>query len=250
MQDGSTLHLVGSVLNHKDPKTTAGYAYFQTQQREQALTRHGQQVLSFLPSLPDTQAPACYEVQPTAELPPADAPIPARRAHYLERDVLYRLVWEAPVSEVAQRLGISDVGLAKVCRRAAIPLPARGYWAKVAAGSDLGPPNLPPAPAGLPRMIRIKGHKARNANVETAATTMEPNRPHDGGGKPPGLVRPRGRRGAPAAEPGRARCLPRGRGENTKRTALHDRRPGALNRAGVVGIRYSFDHGSVWCPSS
>jgi len=167
VQDGSSLHLVGSVLNHKDIKTTAGYAYFQTQQREQALTRHGRQVLSFLPSLPDTQAPACYEIQPTASLPPADAPIPASRAHYLEREVLYRLVWEAPVSEVATRLGISDVGLAKVCRRTAIPLPAKGYWAKVAAGSDLKPPNLPPAPPGLPRLIRIRGRKPCVADAES-----------------------------------------------------------------------------------
>jgi hypothetical protein len=32
-QDGQSLHLIGDVLNHRDPKTTAGYAYFQTQQR-------------------------------------------------------------------------------------------------------------------------------------------------------------------------------------------------------------------------
>jgi len=34
VQQGASLHLVGSVLNHKDTKTTAGYAYFQTQERE------------------------------------------------------------------------------------------------------------------------------------------------------------------------------------------------------------------------
>jgi hypothetical protein len=161
------MHLVGSVLNHRDPKTTAGYAYFQTQQRAQALTRHGRQVLRFLPALPEAQAPVCCEIQPTANLLQADAPTPANRAHYREREVLYLLVWEAPMSEVAYRLGISDVGLAKVCRRAAIPRPARGYWAKVAAGSGLKPPNLPPAPAGLPRLIRIRGYKARIANSES-----------------------------------------------------------------------------------
>jgi integrase len=35
-QDGKSLHLIGDVLNHRDPKTTAGYAYFQTQQRRDA----------------------------------------------------------------------------------------------------------------------------------------------------------------------------------------------------------------------
>lgn len=35
---GCSLHLIGDVLNHRDPKTTAGYAYFQTQQRRDALS--------------------------------------------------------------------------------------------------------------------------------------------------------------------------------------------------------------------
>ena len=37
-QDGRSLHLIGDVLNHRDPSTTAGYAYFQTQHRREALT--------------------------------------------------------------------------------------------------------------------------------------------------------------------------------------------------------------------
>jgi hypothetical protein len=36
-----------------------------------------------------------------------------RHAHYLKREDLHKLVWAAPVSEVASRVGISDVGLAK-----------------------------------------------------------------------------------------------------------------------------------------
>jgi integrase len=40
-QNGATLHLIGDVLNHLDPKTTAGYAYFPTQQRRDVLTAHG-----------------------------------------------------------------------------------------------------------------------------------------------------------------------------------------------------------------
>ena len=31
VRDGASLHLVGVVLNHKDQKTTASYAYFQTE---------------------------------------------------------------------------------------------------------------------------------------------------------------------------------------------------------------------------
>jgi integrase len=44
-QDGQSLHLIDDVLNHPDPKTTAGYAYFQTQHRRDALTGHGNRVL-------------------------------------------------------------------------------------------------------------------------------------------------------------------------------------------------------------
>lgn len=38
------------------------------------------------------------------------------------------------MTKVSKRYGISDVALAKVCRKMAIPVPERGYWARVAAG--------------------------------------------------------------------------------------------------------------------
>jgi hypothetical protein len=89
------------------------------------------------------------------ELPTLDSLKPTRHAHYFTREDLYRSVWTAPVSEIALRLGISDVGLAKACRRAAIPLPPRGYWAKVASGRHVAQAPLPAPPPGLPRLIRI-----------------------------------------------------------------------------------------------
>jgi hypothetical protein len=49
-QDGRSLHLIGEVLNHRDPKTTAGHAYFQTQQRRDALSDHGNRVLALTPA--------------------------------------------------------------------------------------------------------------------------------------------------------------------------------------------------------
>lgn len=45
-QDGTSLYLIGNVLNHRDPKTTEGYAYFQTQQRRAALTGHADKVIA------------------------------------------------------------------------------------------------------------------------------------------------------------------------------------------------------------
>jgi len=48
-QDGVSLHLIGQVLNHRDTKTTAGYAYFQTQQRREVLASHGQRIFAMSP---------------------------------------------------------------------------------------------------------------------------------------------------------------------------------------------------------
>ena len=90
-------------------------------------------------------------------LPSLEDLAPRRHAHYLKREDLHKLVWTAPVSEIASRIGISDVGLAKACRRADIPLPGRGHWAKLSAGHGVGADPLPPAPAGLPEFIRITG---------------------------------------------------------------------------------------------
>ncbi len=38
------------------------------------------------------------------------------------REALYDEIWSEPVIEVAKRYGLSDVGLAKVCRKLRIPL--------------------------------------------------------------------------------------------------------------------------------
>jgi hypothetical protein len=62
----------------------------------------------------------------------------------LSRSKLYGLVWTTPVTELAKQFGISDVALAKRCRAINIPLPPRGYWARVAAGQTPRRPPLPP----------------------------------------------------------------------------------------------------------
>jgi hypothetical protein len=103
------------------------------------------------------------------ELPTVDSLKPARHAHYFTRVDLYRSVWTAPVSEIALRLGISDVGLAKACRRAAIPLPPRGYWARAASGQHIAQTLLPAPPPGLPALIRITAKRSPAHLVSMAA---------------------------------------------------------------------------------
>ena len=53
---------------------------------------------------------------------------------WLSRRSLYDLVWSQPMRVLCTRFGISDVALAKTCKRAMIPTPERGYWARKEAG--------------------------------------------------------------------------------------------------------------------
>lgn len=50
------------------------------------------------------------------------------------REELYDLVWAHPMSHLAKRFGISDQGLAKICKRLDVPRPKQGHWNKLAAG--------------------------------------------------------------------------------------------------------------------
>lgn len=63
----------------------------------------------------------------------------------LTRQQLYELVWATPLSKLATRYGLSDVGLAKLCRRHNVPIPYRGYWARVSSGQT---PSRIPMPKG------------------------------------------------------------------------------------------------------
>lgn len=65
------------------------------------------------------------------------------------REELYQLVWSESMIQLAKRFGLSDVGLAKACRRAAIPVPERGYWAKRQAGKPTIQQALPPRGPGV-----------------------------------------------------------------------------------------------------
>src|SRR5262245_49171868 len=61
----------------------------------------------------------------------------------LTRQELYEKIWNTPASKLAREFGLSDVGLAKVCRRHEIPRPSRGYWAKRANGQQVRRTSLP-----------------------------------------------------------------------------------------------------------
>lgn len=62
----------------------------------------------------------------------------------ISRQDLFTRVWDTPMRKLAAEFAISDVGLAKVCRKHDIPVPPVGYWAKVAHGKPTTRPLLPP----------------------------------------------------------------------------------------------------------
>jgi hypothetical protein len=66
----------------------------------------------------------------------------------LTRAELYEKVWATPVRTLAKEFGMSDVGLAKICRKHDIPVPPLGYWRKTETGHKAVPPPLPPAKNG------------------------------------------------------------------------------------------------------
>jgi len=75
------------------------------------------------------------------------------------REEMYDLVWSTPIQKLAERFGLSDRGLTKTCIRHQVPVPERGYWARLAAGQN---PTKPPLRklklAGL-EPVQIGAHK-------------------------------------------------------------------------------------------
>ena len=72
------------------------------------------------------------------------------------REQLYEEVWTVPMRQLAERYSLSDVGLAKICRRLNVPKPGLGYWAKVEAGHKMPRTPLPARALQDRYVIRIK----------------------------------------------------------------------------------------------
>lgn len=84
----------------------------------------------------------------------------------ISRRDLYNRVWSTPMSKLARELDISDVGLAKVCRRHNIPRPPRGYWAKLAAGKAPPKPALPSSKIDTVELDAARHRIAETPKVE------------------------------------------------------------------------------------
>jgi hypothetical protein len=92
-----------------------------------------------------------------------------------ERGKLYKEVWKEPVLVVAKRYGVSGVALAKACKKLAVPLPSRGYWAKVRAGRSM-PARPPLAPYKDPPKSKTKRPVSRRSG-DTGAKKVSDEQP-------------------------------------------------------------------------
>ncbi len=80
-----------------------------------------------------------------------------------DREQLYEAIWSTPCLKLAESLGVSDVALAKTCRRLGVPRPPRGYWAKVEVGDKPRKERLPEAKQGQDRTVafHVVANRAR-----------------------------------------------------------------------------------------
>jgi hypothetical protein len=92
----------------------------------------------------------------------------------IDRQSLYEAVWADPVTIVADRYGLSDVGLAKICRRLSIPLPSRGYWAKIKAGKIMARAPLPKLDPPQSRVLTL--NELNPMQMEARSTTKQKER--------------------------------------------------------------------------
>lgn len=81
---------------------------------------------------------------------------------------------------IAQRMGVSDVWLKKCCSKADIPVPDRGYWAKLRADKTVVRQKLPPRSPGMATDVTIGTDRRQYRwppNPEAELATPPPTEP-------------------------------------------------------------------------
>ena len=86
----------------------------------------------------------------------------------VSRRELYDQVWAVPMARLAKEYGLSDSGLAKICRKHNIPRPPPGFWAKMAAGQNLKRTPLPTGDPGIVIEIAPYIHQGQEFSIQKA----------------------------------------------------------------------------------
>ena len=109
----------------------------------------------------------------------------------VSREQLFSDVWATPMSTLAKRYGLSDVGLAKVCKKHNIPRPARGHWSKLKFDKAAPQPTLPPCndPALETIALDPRRESTNEADPDSEAAKLEPIPVPEEVAKPHPLIR-------------------------------------------------------------
>ena len=93
----------------------------------------------------------------------------------ISRSELYEQVWTVAITRLSKKYGLSDVGLAKICKKHNVPRPPRGYWARKAAGYNVKQLPLPPGDDVIieiaPNPHRRNGSKIRGDLLREPTTS-------------------------------------------------------------------------------
>lgn len=97
------------------------------------------------------------------------------------RTELHQLIWSKPLNKLAAELGLSDVGLKKLCKRHDIPTPPQGHWISIHHGKSRPIIPLPPKPEDDDPHFRIGfaatlTPKAARADIQTLKTEARAKR--------------------------------------------------------------------------
>lgn len=93
----------------------------------------------------------------------------------ITRQGLYEQVWRTPTRKLKKIYGISDVAIAKHCKKLNIPKPPRGYWEKIRNGRPINRSPLPPPGVGVPAQITIPTSINKSAQfVEAISNKLAP----------------------------------------------------------------------------
>lgn len=99
----------------------------------------------------------------------AELSTPQRRR--VTREELYAMVWQKPLSRLAEELGISGNRLAKICDKLNVPYPPRGYWAKKEAGKPVVTFKLPARKDGTSQEVDIHPTPPKPSPLPEAVTS-------------------------------------------------------------------------------
>lgn len=95
----------------------------------------------------------------------------------LTREQLFERVWTTPMRKLGPELGVTDVGLKKICGRFNIPTPGLGYWAKREHGKAPKRPRLPkfddPGLEGIKFQLGAAVHSPRPPALEDRVSERE-----------------------------------------------------------------------------